>query len=206
MIVSDLLEQVDAMVPNAFTAKLKITWMTHVQNQLFRDYPPVEIMYSLSVIANRNTYPLPVDCVEDQIGKVVVGATEYAYVPLESIPLEGSGSSINLSTSKDYYWAVSSGQLVLYPTPTANGNGTIYYRPHPKALSADPAGLATEPMFPLDYQELLVIGCASRVAKASNQLPLAQVFDADYIRLADNADRKLTKKRQDKIIAYRSWS
>lgn len=193
MILSELLIHVDTLIPNSIHIPIKIAWMNQVQNQLFRDYPTAEAVEIIDIKARREFYALPDSCPEDRIQRLVIGNKSYDYIPT---PEESDGAS-------GQFFTVTIGTILISPIPTEAGSGYLFYKPRPSTLSVD--NLDAAPTFPSDYHELLVLGCASRVAKASENLKMAAIFDADYLRLADEADRKLTKVKPKTVANVRRW-
>lgn len=193
MLVSELLELVDVMIPNSINIPIKLAWMNQIQNQFFRDYPLADAIGIIDIKVNREFYALPEDCPEDRIEKLVLGDDELPYIPLPEESDRGSTP----------FWTITVGTILIYPPPKEIGTAYLFYKPRPIKLTA--ASLDTSSTFPPDFQEMLIFGCASRIAKANGQLQLANVFDSDFLRLADLADRNLTKKRQNTTSVVRGW-
>lgn len=194
MNVQEMLDQVNMMVPNSLPDSLKISWFNQVQNQLFRDHQVPAAASLLVTEPGKKIYPLPDDCPEDRITQVVLQNRTYPYVP----------QAADAEFGPDAFCTIVIGQLLIHPVPEQAVNALVYYKPRPVQLSIDE--LDAVPTFPADYHELLVLGCASRVAKTDpNMLSLASVFDADFLRLADKADRDLTKVKPKATTFVRSW-
>lgn len=192
MKLSELLGQVDTLVTNSIHLDTKIAWMNQVQNQLYRDYPLDEAVKVYVIRQNQQIYDLPEDCPEDRISKLVIGKQTYPFVPNSESEYEYS-----------VFCTVVTGTLMVYPSPLENTDGFLYYNARPLGLSS--TMMDQEPTFPRDFHELLVLGCASRVAKSQADFNRASVFDQDYRTLAEKADLVLTKRRQTKVLKARTW-
>lgn len=191
MIVKEMLDQVNAMVPNDLSASIKITFMNQVQNQLFRDYPFPEAIYPFTTTPGTRTYALPGDCPDSGIKKAVINGMTYDYISADT--------DIDLPR----FCTILLGALVIEPVPDTSVLGLLHYKARPKQLTTD--DLEMVPNFPSDFHELLVLGCAVRVARANDQLNLASVLSDDFLRIADKADRVLTKTKPKQVNMVRGW-
>lgn len=192
MKLSEILEQVDTMVPNSLTASTKISWINHVQNQLFRDYPLPEKVHFFTVVVGRSLYPLPDDCPEDRIRELVVDKINYPFMV------------IGPEESLDRFCTIADGNLLIYPIPEHQSTGVLFYKARPIQLTEADMEVVTN--FPIDFQELLVLGCAYRVAKATPEHSnLVSVLDQDYRLLAEKADLVLRQKMPRQVTLHRSW-
>ena len=191
MNVQEMLSMVDAMVPNDLAPSLKITWMNQVKNQLYRDYPFPEAVYPFVVTPGTRTYPLPSDCPDSGIKKTVIDGKTYEYI------------SSDADVDFPQFCTILLGALVIEPVPSNQTMGFIHYKARPVQLT--PEDVTIEPNFPSDFHELLVLGCAVRVAQSEEKLQLAGVFSDDFLRLADKADRVLTKTKPKTVNMVRGW-
>lgn len=194
MKLSEIVETVDMLIPNSIPLSTKIQWINQLQNQFFRDYPLPETVHPFAVKANQQFYVLPDDCPQDRITEVVVNDRHYPYIP-----------RVDSETDVERFCTFVSGTLMIYPNPTEQTLGFLYYKPRPVQMTVET--MDAEPTFPLDFHELLVFGCASRVAKANpNTLTQANVFDADYRILAEKADLVLRGAKPNRVAITRGWS
>jgi hypothetical protein len=196
MLLQEILDQIDIFVPNALPNDIKIKFINQVQRQLFRDYPATESIYRFITTEEDQLYPLPDDCPEDRIVRVVINEDDQDFIPIAE---EG------LYSDDAEFWTISSGQLLINPLRDAGLVGYVYYKPRPTELSED--NLEEEPTFPEDFHELLVYGAAKRVSYAlpKPDMAKAQAMDTEYSRLAEKADLVLRKK-MDTVRIVRSWS
>lgn len=193
MILSEILEQIDILVPNSLPTSIKVAWINQVQRQMFRDYPLPDKIFAFTTEADTAGYSFPADCPIDRVQHLVIDEIEYPYV------------SISEPTNHhDRYWTSVDGRLLIYPTPTEALTAVLFYRQRPADLSE--TSLTAEPDFPEDFHEMLVVGCAARVAKVSPEtLPLVSMYETDFLRLADRADRQITKYRPKSVRVVRTW-
>lgn len=197
MKLSELLGQVDTLVPNSILLDTKIAWMNQVQSQLYRDYPLSEAVKIYAIRRDQQLYALPEDCPEDRISRLVIETSQGK----ETIPFVPAASDSEYDLYR--FWTLVSGTLMIYPAPKEDMNGFLYYNARPAELSS--AMMDQQPTFPRDFHELLVLGCASRVAKSLADVNRAAVFDQDYRMLAEKADLVLSKRKQKKVLNVRSW-
>lgn len=200
MNLQEILTTVDTMVPNNLSVGIKIQWLNHVQNHLFRDYPIPDTVFTFNTEIDQQIYTLPDDCPEDRITGLVIDGDTYPFVP------PGVDYEMDGYVRYNQFFTLVSGLLMIFPNPIQNGQAFIYYKPRPVQMKE--TALTAIPTFPKDYHELLVLGCASRIAKAMGpeQVKLAMVFDTDFRELAAKADRDLKKIRPKRTLVVRSWA
>lgn len=192
MKLSEILDQVDTLVPNALAVSLKVAWINQVQNQLYRDYDLPDQVSSLAVTAGRANYDLPANCAEDRILRIDVNG--------EKLPFSTMFNADDDST----YWTIIDRQLVINPKPKKDVAGRIVYRPRPTPLSE--TDLDMEPSFPSDYQELLVLGCAVRAAKVTPDMQnMIQLLETEFNQLAAVAKMALRRKGQRAVKVSRPF-
>lgn len=194
MLLGEIIDQVDTLVPNSLPLGIKISWVNQIQNQLYRDYLDFEAVHVFYTVKGAPAYILPADCPVDRIRAIVIDEKEYDMVPAGGDP----GGSTHFWTS------VVTGDILIHPTPDQTYKGVLYYRPRPLQLTEK--HLEKKPMFPEDFHEMLVFGCCARVAKTTKDyLALAPVYTEEYEKLAIRADRALNRNRPKKARVVRSW-
>lgn len=190
----EIIESVDILVPNSVPAAEKIKWINNIQRTLYRDYPVPEAVQPLIIKPGVQFYPLPENCAEDRITEVVINDRTYPYITRRP-DNEDSG---------DYFCTFVAGTLMIYPPPAMNTVGYLYFKPRPVTLTTD--DMQKEPEFPADFHELLVFGCASRVALTKPETTgQSQEFDLKYRQLAEKADLVLQRKRTSTVNITRRW-
>lgn len=192
MNINEILEQIDVLVPNDLPPHIKLGFLNQVQNQLYRDYPFADSVMTFNITKGNQFYPMPSNCVDDRAKNLTIDGDEILYYPLFT-PVSTDDTA--------EYWSIVQGSIFVNPVPTGSALAYFYYEKSPKQLTVADIALATVPDLPADFHELYVLGGCSRVAKASPQtIPLVSMYEADFIRLADKADLKLTKKRQTRVL------
>lgn len=194
MKLSEILEQVDTLIPNSINVSTKVTWINHVQNQLFRDYPVPESIEVFRLYPNQKFYLLPGDCPSDRITELVINDKRYPFL----------GRGVSTESEYSHFCTIVSETLMIHPAPSAEGDGFLFYKARPRQFSA--SNMATKSSFPSDFEELLVLGCASRVAKSDPQTAnMGLIFDNDFARLAEKADLVIQKARQPSVNIVKNW-
>jgi hypothetical protein len=188
--LEEILKDVDTYVPNTISTEQKVRWINEIQKQLFRDYPVPDAVYQFETVPGLDYYDLPDDCSTDRITNLVIDEQEYDGLSLDS-------------EETSFYWIPVEGKLFIQPTPQDVMMGFIYYRPKPIELTS--ANLSAIPNFPEDYHELLVFGCAARVAKAYQDVDLANNMVSDFNYLADKAKKELRKTKNKTVRIVQDW-
>lgn len=187
----------DTLVSNSVQLTSKVSWINQIMNQAYRDYPTLEAIQPFAVTAGQDMYPLPDDCAEDRVSQFTLLDERYEYFLPDDVSTE---DEINRCIT-----VVNGVALLIYPTPTANGTGMLYYKPRPSQLTI--ADLDIKPNFPADFHEMLVSGLAARLAKTSpDTIGLVSIHESDFLRMAEKADLVITKKRQKRVIRSRAWA
>lgn len=192
MKLKDMLTEVGILVPNDIPPDVQVSWMNQVQNSLYRFYGTSETPYNFVVQPGVSFYVLPANCLEERARRLVVDGIELTFVP----PYEDDNLAVNTK-----YWSVISKQIFIAPVPDTMKNAVLYYQASPTALSL--SAIDTEATFPADYIELLILGCAVKVAIATKSDVLTAI-QMQYDALKQQAERILGNKRQ-KVVNTRPW-
>jgi hypothetical protein len=184
MTLQEILDDVDGRVANAVATSQKVKWINQIQRQLFREYPLPEAVDKFSTVSGVQFYPMPDKCVEGRITHLTVNGVEYLY-------------QAHFEEAKSKFWTIVAGQIMLYPIPDGAYDVLVYYKPRHNELSE--TRLTEIPNFPEDYHELLVLGCAKRVAQVQRDVDLANNFEADFRELSAKADKEFRKQSPRRI-------
>ena len=167
MTLQGIIDEADVRVPNAISAAQKIDWLNEVNNEFF---DIVKIPKTSTVILSGATtmYSIPDDVREKNIKKVVVGSNYYRSMVYEEI-----------TAAMNYYliWETSH-QIELNPKPPAGTAIIVYDRI--SATSFISTNLSAIPDAPEEYHWIYILGLCVRVAKAMNDVILANNYDNDY--------------------------
>lgn len=195
MILRDILREVGVMVPNDIPPDILVSWINQVQSSLYRDYPLPDAVYAFAVNVGVQFYNPPVNCPEDRIEKLVINDMEILFLPNNSDVRVDDGTA---------FWTMIAGQIFISPEPESTKAATLYYRPKPADLTM--ANLNVVPEFPIDFHELLVLGCAAKAASLNPSMAgLHSILQGQYLALKERADLLLTRKKQKKVMIHRSW-
>lgn len=167
MNLSTIIEEADIRVPNAFASDQKVDWLNEVNYEFF-DIVKIPRAYTTSANGIANTFSMPTDAREKNIRKVVAGSTYYRSMIYEEIT-----ASFNYYTLDD-----TTQMLSLNPKPPA-GNLIVVY----DKMGATPfvsSNLTTQPEAPPEYHWIYVLGLCARIAKAMNDVGLANNYENDY--------------------------
>jgi hypothetical protein len=192
MKLSDLLEQVDVLVPNSLPNRMKIMFLNNIQRDIYREYPVPEATCVYTVTATSTLYELPDNCQEDAIRHVIVDGEEYTYQSDEG---DGHGD----------FWTLVTGGLLVYPLPSEGTTITVIYRAHPKELTE--ADLDAIPGIPEDVHLLLVYAVAKFVAASLPEPDYNRVnfLDGQYLILFEKSKQLMLKPKQRRIKIVNQW-
>lgn len=191
MLLKDILEEADLYVPNALSQEQKIRFINETQRKLYRDFPLAEAAHTFQTVPGTFYYAFPWNVTDEQVTAVFIGDKEYHYQTLED-------------TRKSNVYTLLEGQLFVQPTPTDVLSGYVQYKKRPTDLTIN--DLANEvPSFP-DYHELLVLGCAQKLAIVEKDFKAAGEFEVRYQNLVMDAIRKTKRIKIKRVRQVRGWS
>lgn len=185
--LQNLLDDIDARLPNTYTNTQKISWINSHQLEIWRYLASTEL-YEFDTVAGQSIYTMASDMRIDMIKSVLVsnsttidgteGYTTYNYAGPDD---EFDGSA--------YYDAL--GSLGIYPVPsTATGTGynvKVSYEPSPVALSTNT--LTTVPSINTEYQDILKFRTMKIIAQSGNN-PDVELAN-NYQREEDSIMKKI---------------
>jgi len=207
--LQELIDDIDARLPNTYTNTQKISWINDLQNEIWR-YMSEEELYEFDTIAGQSIYAMASDMRIDMIKSVLVsnsttidgteGYTTYKYAG----PDDEFGSNA-------YYDAL--GSLGIYPVPSSDtGSGynvKVSYEPSPVALSTNT--LTTVPGINSEYQDILKFRCMKVIAQSGNSpdVELANNYqreeDALMKKIKTDYHKKKFKKPRNTYRRSESW-
>ncbi|MEI2285025.1 hypothetical protein [Paenibacillus polysaccharolyticus] len=181
--VQSLLNSVDTTYRNSYSIAQKVEWMDTTQKQIFQTVRHEALPYSISLSANFAYYPLPPDCDPMGIKQVVIEtkAGRDRYDDLRFVSIE---SNEDVGDSARFYSIASNQNIFINPLPKLEDEGRmvfVYYNRRPAELTA--SQLDRIPDIEEDFQELLVLGCLERIARARGEYDDKNTFAADYLAL-----------------------
>lgn len=190
MILSEILSDVDLLVPNSINDMTKVRWLNQIQRQMYRDYAFPDTSHAFYTEPGRSLYVVPDNCERDRITGVVVGNDVYEY---RSIDQDAAG----------YCFSIIEDKLWINPTPNREIESYLNYRPRPRDMRVEMQD--AKPDFPEDFHELFVLGVGVRVARAVQNYKLASELEGSFTMLEIEAKRKLRPDRQKKVQINRGW-
>ncbi len=180
MKLSDVLFDVDMLIPNSILLDVKLRWVSQLRRQVYRELPFDEAVYPFTTEIGVALLEPPNDCPSDTITNITINEQLYTKVQRNDRNLPA------------YYWMVVAGGLLISPTPTEEQSGFIYYKATPPDLTAD--DLDEELDFSADYHDGLFVNCClSKVAKAAGELKAASDYDLEMQKTIRKMKRDMTR-------------
>lgn len=167
MNLQQIIDEADIRVPNAFPADQKIDWLNEVNYEFF---DVVKIPKTASVVTDGTAtqFTVPTDVREKNVRKVVVGSNFYRSMIYEDI-----------TASMNYYTIDETNNKIIFTPKPPAGNAVIVY----DKMGVTPfvsTNLTVAPDAPIEYHWLYVLGLSVRIAKANNDVVLANNYENDY--------------------------
>lgn len=167
MNLQTIIDEADIRVPNAFSPEQKVDWLNEVNYEFF-DIVKIPKSAVIAVDGAAATFTIPTDVREKNVRKVVLGSNYYRSIVYEEITAAFNYYTINEGTS----------QITFNPKPPA-GSAVLVY----DSIGVTPfisTSLTVSPTAPVEYHWIYVLGLAVRIAKAMNDVVLANNYDNDY--------------------------
>lgn len=162
--LQQIIDEVDAIVPNSFAITQKTTWLNELNREFFE---VVKIPVTLQkVFGPGESEFLPSDIRSRNIVHIRIGNTIYLSIQYETV---NPGHN---------FWIFDdvTRKLTLEPLPILAELGHItYYKTNTKTLV-----LSDSPEAPEEYHWAYVLGLAEKVSKAMNDVTLANNYGNDY--------------------------
>lgn len=167
MNIQQIMNEADVRIPNAFSVSQKVDWLNQVNNEFF-DVVKIPKSYATTADGTLSAFTVPNDVREKNIRKVIVGSNYYRSMIYEDITAAFNYYTFDESTS----------QLTLTPKPPAASLIMVYDK-----ISVTPfvsTTLTASPEAPSEYHWLYILGLCVRIAKAMNDVALANNYENDF--------------------------
>lgn len=156
MLLSQIIADADALVPNGYASEVKVPWLNAL-NQEFFDVVKIPLTHSFSSLADQAEYTLPAGVKGKNIDRVQIGTVPYQSMQYDNIMMGRA------------YWIFDDDtlKLTVHTAPKSIQQGVVrYYKSAATSFSSD--NLAVEPDAPSEYHWIYVLGLAEYIAKAED--------------------------------------
>lgn len=190
--LQSILETIDTTYRNSYSQDRKVQWINETQRQIFQlvkhEAPP----HTFMTVSNYSLYDLPADCDPKNIKQVVIQRWmnpqfDYDNPSFDELQFVSIESNRYIDRTGRFYSVVENSKLFLNPLPNDENEGMIvyvYYNKKPAELSA--SDLSTIPDLEESFQELLILGCLERIARARGEYDDKNVFANDFQALLED--------------------
>lgn len=165
--LQQIMNEADIRIPNAFSSAQKTDWLNEINNEFF-DIVKIPKSTSVTTDGAASQFTVPADMREKNVRKVVFGSNYYRSMLYEDITGSFNYYTIDELNSKINYT----------PAPPA-GTSVIVYDAMPVTTFVS-TNLSVNPDAPAEYHWLYVLGLCARVAKAMNDVALANNYETDF--------------------------
>lgn len=167
MNLQTIIDEADIRVPNAFPADQKIDWLNEVNYEFF-DVVKMPKVFTANADGVLTTFTLPTEAREKNIRKVVAGSNYYRSMIYEDI------------TASFNYYTVDDTTQVMTMTPKPPAGKLIVVFDKMGVVPFISTNLTVLPDAPVEYHWLYVLGLCVRIAKAMNDVNLANNYENDF--------------------------
>lgn len=168
--LKQIINESDVRVPNHFDDAQKVSWLNEVNQEFFEIVSIPKVIY-FNAHYGTEDYLLPPNVHGHNITRVTVPHTEYASYEYEN------------TRPNNAYWTFDdeAGVITLHPAPFTTGDGVVRYSKKSSITYLVSSDLNTQfPEAPDPYHQAYILGLCERIAKAMNDVTLANNYGADY--------------------------
>lgn len=166
--IEEIIDEADIRVPNSFNATEKIDWINQI-NQEFFDVVKIPAIATFSADGNTSSVTLDSEVRAKNITKVRVNHSIYKSMLYE-----------NVNPGHNYFvFSDSTHALTLTPKPP-EGTGLVVYNKIGTSNYTTGNYIQDSPDAPAEYHWIYILGLAERIAKAMNDVSLANNYAADF--------------------------
>ncbi len=167
--VQEAINEVDALVPNTFDVPKKVGWLNTLNKEFF-EVVQIPAIHQFVTTAGQSTYPVNTKIMSHKVDSVRVGSSFY-----ESMQYEDVQPGHN-------HWIIDDAiqELSLYPPSAITGERGVLKYTKLSATTFTTGSLTAVLEAPKEYHWAYVLGLAERVAKAMNDVTLANNYGNDY--------------------------
>lgn len=203
----EILDDADGRITNISLRHEKIRWLNQIQRKVFRTIN-IPSSANIKTVDGQKLYALATDFPTDRIYRLTVDSVEYPYRRLDQATVA-------------YFYYILLTQLGLEPAPSEDDLDIwIFYNKRPVDLCdnltdaqidalTDVALQAVTPELPVDYHELYVFALCEKIAKAKEDVTLANNYVSDYNKLLTDMTLQLMNQQPEypdtRDVMPRTW-
>ena len=169
-----IIDEVDNLVPNPFDDATKVAWLNQINKDFF-EIVKIPLVVQFPTTSGTSPYVIPREAKSRNIARVQVGDTLYASMQYEEV---NPGNN---------YWIVNDDEddtfqyIHLEPKPYATGKVcVVIYHMTTRRTFTTVFISVDKPEAPEEHHWTYVLGLCERVAKAMNDVTLANNYGNDY--------------------------
>lgn len=194
MNLGEMLNYIDAVLPNTVSTEIKVKFINDEQKKIFKYMNEVD-MYEVITIAGQPIYSIPSDCEVELIDQVLVASsTEAVTADTQFNAYKYAGQNDSLDGGNFYFDAL--GKLGLYPIPDKTNYALrIIYEKRPIIFAT--ADTATEFNIEGDFLDFIQNKVMSKIAKTGNypDIELANNYEIEASSIESKLKMDRAKKR-----------
>lgn len=202
--LQDFVDEVDALFPNQFTDAQKVNWLNNFQHQYF-EWLTKEAVYEFTTVSSQEAYALPsTDVTFDLINSLYISESTVATISSTSVLQQYS------LVGRDNYKAAycffqDEEEFSLYPIPTAEYPGKMYYQARPTEF----ASTTMTATFNIneDWMDVLLFKVVSRCAQTGlfPNIDLANNYELQAAEVIKQCKQKKAKQKAQNPVKRWSW-
>lgn len=167
--LQEIINEVDTLVPNTIENAKKVTWLNAINNEFF-EVVKIPTIHQFTVSVGTSEYTLPNDVRSKNVVRVQIDSAYHLSMQYEQVNPGHNFWSMDDVTRK----------LQLNPTPSVAGKVGIVTYNKIGTTTFTTTNLTVKPDAPEEYHWIYVLGLSEQVAKAMNDVTLANNYGNDF--------------------------
>lgn len=179
--LQQLINDIDARLPNTFTTTQKIGWFNDLQKEIDKDKTNEQI-YEFFTVAGQAIYPLPNDCTIELLKYVGIAKdlTDTDRTSFDEYTFKGMNEELDTNN----YYDATNGLIGFYPAPDTDGYSIrLIYRRKSKEFSE--SDLTLVPDLKEKYHNIFKYDAMQIIASAMKDSEIANYYEGKKLEIMD---------------------
>lgn len=183
--LTQIIGEVDALVPNPFDAAKKVLWLNELNKEFF-EVVQIPAIHQFATVAGQRVYDIDPKIRSNKVDVLRIENTFY-----QSMQYEDVGPGHN-------FWNIDDDVNELHLNPPIHMDGQIGVLKYTKTAvtTFETSALTVTPDAPSEYHWIYVLGLCERAAKGMNDVSLANNYASDYRNQLSLAQQNFHTRRE----------
>lgn len=198
--LQQLINDIDARLPNKFTTAQKVAWFNDLQREIDKDKTSEQI-YEFFTVEGQSIYSLPSDCTIELLK--YVGISQDQNVTDSTSFTQYTFRGMNEELDGTNYFDATNGLIGFYPAPDTSGYSIrLIYRRKSQELSA--SDLSVIPSLKEKYHNIFKYDAMQIIASAQKDTEVANYYESKKNEILDQIRKDYMEQKVKVPLKSRS--